>query len=83
MPTLSADETTMTIYPNPVENELYFALPWENYSIVSICNLTGDILISQSIGNGDSMDLSSFKAGIYFVIIQTPEGNITAKLIKK
>lgn len=83
VPTVSADEATAVIYPNPVENELFFALPWENCSTVSICNITGNTLLSQSICNGDSIDLSGLKAGIYFVAIQTPEGYITAKLIKK
>lgn len=83
VPTLSADETTMTIYPNPVENELYFALPWDNCSSVSICNITGNILLSKSICNGDSVDVSGLKAGIYFVAVQTPDGYVTAKLIKK
>lgn len=82
VPTIASDGKTAIIYPNPVQSDLFFSLPWEDCSSVQICNISGYEIVSQTICNGESINLSRLPSGIYFVIINSPEGKVMAKLIK-
>ncbi|MBO5957144.1 MAG: T9SS type A sorting domain-containing protein [Bacteroidales bacterium] len=72
------------IYPNPVNDRLYIEAETEIEEVV-IYDVYGRV---QNLRNSEtqklrnSIDLSELKSGIYFVKINTHEGNIVKRIIK-
>ena len=78
-------ETSLHIYPNPVNDKLYIATE-EDVEDVVVYSITGVIVGQQSTVNGQqtlTIDLSDLKSGIYFVKINTEKGNIVKRIIKQ
>lgn len=76
------DDNHIKVFPNPVQNHLNISGSVQ-YSKLDICNLSGQIIYSQSISSNDlHVDVSNLKAGIYYIILH---GNnmptITQKII--
>lgn len=62
-----------TTYPNPCREVLNVNLTSDaNNGDLSICDMSGKVVYSQKV-NGEtiSIDMSSFKAGMYIVSVQT------------
>lgn len=75
------------LYPNPTKGEFYL-LTDKSYSdsVLSIQDLTGRTVYQTDIDLNDkraTVDVSHLSAGVYVIVINTPEGKITKKLIKK
>ncbi len=78
--TIQANE--MTLYPNPVQNELTIANSDELIS-VQIYSLTGQNILIQTDLSSDKMDVSQLVSGIYICVMETNRGEILqAKFIK-
>ena len=79
------DESSLiNIYPNPVSEEIY--LEFENIKIqkIVITDFSGKILFEKNnIQNKESVNVSNFKSGIYFIKIISSEKNYIQKIIKK
>ena len=78
-------ETSLHIYPNPVNDKLYIetqtltqTLNIEIYDIYGRCQQLSAVSCQSSV-----IDLSNLKSGIYFVKINTEEGNIVKRIIKQ
>lgn len=83
VPMVVADANTATIYPNPVKDQLYFSLSWNEESLVSISSVDGKNTLSFTVKDGDTIDLSTLESGFYLLTMQTPEGRMCMKLIKE
>jgi hypothetical protein len=69
----------LIFFPNPVRNIIRFAT---DTGTISIYDLTGREVLSTTIRSGQA-DVSSIKAGVYIILIQS-EGKIqTSKFIKQ
>ena len=76
-----SQETKVNIYPNPTNDRLYIETEGEINNVV-IYDVYGR---QQTTVNGQqslSIDLSKLNAGIYFIKINTEEGNIVKRIIK-
>jgi len=62
----------ITIYPNPADNLIYMGV--ENVASINVYNSMGQLMNSYEKVN--VIDVSSYKAGIYFFKIATIEGNV-------
>lgn len=82
-PTVTIQNNIAQIYPNPVEDELFFSLPWEDEIEAVIITMSGQILKDFKIRDNQSINVSDLKKGMYILMMQTPEGKIAAKLIKQ
>jgi len=76
------------IYPNPVKNNLY--LYWEirntTYLNIILSDQQGrQMLAKQNVHSGETIDLSKFPAGVYFMKISTKDQriNYTTKIVKQ
>ncbi|WP_299363210.1 T9SS type A sorting domain-containing protein [Winogradskyella sp.] len=74
----------LSVYPNPATNEIN--LKWNKSDDVSIriFNAQGKIIFygkKVNLFNGLKVDVSSFNSGLYFVKLNTANGEITKKLI--
>ena len=76
----------LSLYPNPAKNEVN--LKWNKPEDVSvrIYNTLGKIMFygkKVNLFNGFNIDVSSFNSGVYFVKLNSLNGEITKKLILK
>ncbi len=71
------------IYPNPANDLIYFTK--QHIKQVKVYNSLGKIvMILNNIENDKAVDISNLTAGLYFVEVITPNGEIiTNKLLKK
>lgn len=77
---------TISIYPNPVDDILYFSSESHAVLSISIFDLLGAKLDDYSLNseNGfDQISISNLDSGIYFLRILTDRGETTKKIIKK
>ena len=73
----------LVLYPNPVTNVLNITTSEATIiEKVSLYNLTGQLIKSVE-GNQKTVDMSDLSSGNYFVKIQTNQGVINKKVIKK
>ena len=76
---------SLNIYPNPANDRLYIEAEDEINDVV-IYTITGVIVGQQTTDNRQqslSIDLSGLNAGIYFVKINTNQGEIVKRFIKR
>jgi len=69
-------------YPNPVHNTLFLQLT-ENQNRIFITDPLGRKFIDYNVPSAYSLDMSSFKTGIYFLKVQNINGVQQLKIIKK
>lgn len=69
----------LSIYPNPTTDKVYFN---KEVSNLTMCNLSGKIIYSNS-HKINSIDLTSFDSGIYFIKMIVDGIEINKKIIKK
>lgn len=73
----------VSVYPNPVYNELMIAQHSANKASIQLFDTTGRVLIHQTVSDTEnSIDTSSLSKGIYFIKISTTEGTIIKKVLK-
>ena len=75
-------EFKQMVYPNPVENLLNLQL-FDSQSKISLTDVLGKILIEEVVNSNQSIDLSNFKSGVYFLRIENSNGIKNLKIIKK
>jgi serine protease AprX len=89
VPSLEKDGN-MKVYPNPFSNELNISLqniPVKNFTL-TVKNVLGQIVYSGEYANENGTKLirlqesKDLNPGIYFVSINSPEFNITKKVVK-
>ncbi len=76
----------LKIYPNPVQNTLQIQLPDDvKANNVTIYNSVGQLVLSQRVNEETILDLSvgHLSSGFYNLLIQTEQGRISSKFIKK
>lgn len=85
-PTLGLTQKTetpkVTLYPNPVTNNLYLSTSNQKIENVALYNITGALVKSIS-NNTENIDVSNLKSGSYLVKITSDQGSFTQKIIKK
>ena len=72
----------LVLYPNPVTNELHVSIDSGLIESVAIYTVVGQ-LVKTIKGNSKTIDMSDLSNGSYLMKIQTNEGVIDRKIIKK
>ncbi len=75
-----------TMSPNPASNKVNFTLDYDGLSYLQIYTQTGQLVVdkkSLNLTTEFTLDVSSFKSGIYFVKVANALGTSTKKLIIK
>ncbi|MBE0393856.1 beta-1,3-glucanase family protein [Flavobacterium sp. PL002] len=75
------DDTTLIIYPNPVENTLLFSKDITGIT-VNIVDSQGNLVTQQKISS-NSLDVSQLKGGIYFIVLEKEGVKTVKRFIKK
>lgn len=71
------------IYPNPVDDYLWFALGNESLADVTIMNYTGQQMLHSTIENGGSIYVGDLKPSVYLINIKTSGHTFTIKFVKR
>lgn len=81
---LSTNENTLdkglVLYPNPANNRLFLSCDKQIQSLF-LYNALGQILDTKD--EAGSINVSGLPRGIYFIVVQTSEGIVKSKFIKK
>jgi hypothetical protein len=77
------ESNEMTLYPNPVQNEITIAHS-EALASIQIYALTGECILVQSEVSSSKLDVSKLEKGIYICLMKTLNGEIQQeKFIKE
>lgn len=75
--------TGLSIYPNPVSDILNLRSSATIHQI-TVCNITGQVCRVFSVNSKEArFDLGNLKSGLYFINVQTSNGNIIQRIVKK
>ena len=76
--------SSINIYPNPVDNELFLAteVRVEEIAIYDVYGRTTTVYGLQTTDFVHSIDVADLEAGVYFVNIKTENGNIVKRFVK-
>ncbi len=81
----SVNNTDVTFYPNPVTNQLIITRSSSDIIHIQLVSVVGKRIIEKTWDNGSlttQLDLSAFKAGIYFINVSDDNNhNITQKIV--
>lgn len=74
----------VSVYPNPVSNEVRVTSDQEEIVMVELYDLTGRRLVRQVVGElSTSLDLSSYASGVYNLTVTFANGKVSKRVIKK
>jgi chitinase len=73
---------SLTVYPSPTENELFFTAEVTGAN-VSIINSQDGVTVSTQKANKNSIDVSSLKSGIYLVLVEKDGIKTVRRFVKK
>ena len=81
---ISENNISLNIYPNPVNDKLYIVTEDEVKEVV-VYDVYGRRQVTETPSHQGNwtIDLSDLKSGIYFVKINTEKGNIVKRIIKQ
>ena len=68
-----------TIYPNPSQNE--FNIVCDNMTRITVYNVMGSKIMDTDV-NSSRYSISSLESGVYFINIDTTDGNIVRKVVR-
>jgi hypothetical protein len=77
-----AETATFGLYPNPVENTLYFSTSMKGAK-VSVANLQTTEVLSETLVNENGLNVSALKPGLYFVIFIKDGNRIVKRFVKR
>lgn len=75
-------ELKQAFYPNPVKNKFYMQLLDEQNKIM-VTDILGRKLLEDVVSASTTLDLSAFKAGVYFLKVENSYGTENVKIIKE
>ncbi|AZQ64983.1 T9SS type A sorting domain-containing protein [Flammeovirga pectinis] len=78
---------SISIYPNPANKEVFIEVPNVQAIGLTVVSTTGQLIHKEQVLKGNNyrnvLDVSTFKTGVYVLIIQTEKGNGIKRLIVK
>ena len=78
----NVEAAKLTLYPNPVSDQLYISSDNQKIENVMIYSLSGGVVKNIS-GEVESIDVSNLTTGNYLVRVTTDQGSFAKKIIKK
>lgn len=76
-----SEKNSFSVYPNPAQAKLFIKSTMDNFSI-SIKDINGRTVFTSENFNSNEIDISTLTSGMYFINLNSSEGNITKKFLK-
>ena len=84
VPQVNAAATEVTIFPNPATDELTIKTADGGYSICTITNEIGQVMLRQPLNTKETtVNVHGFAPGLYNITISGADGIVTKKLVKE
>lgn len=77
------DGFDVRVYPNPVNDYLWFAFADEKQATVSVYNYAGQLMKQHLVENGGSIYVGDMQPSIYIVRVQSGNRTISTKFVKQ
>lgn len=77
------EKENITVYPNPASSNLTVTLAGDEAATVQLFNLVGQQVYSETAVNSASINVSSFKAGVYMLKVSQNGKVYTSKVVVK
>ena len=74
--------STLSIYPNPVIDNLFITTDATNIEQITIYSVSGQLVMTAAT-NDKTVDVSALTEGVYVLQIQTENGISTQRFVKK
>jgi hypothetical protein len=76
--------TSLSIFPNPVANELNVSFNANSDATIELVNVAGQVIATKNANQfaNVTFDTAELNAGVYFINIKVAEGTFTQKVIK-
>ncbi|XCF06947.1 T9SS type A sorting domain-containing protein [Tamlana crocina] len=75
------DQTVTTLYPNPTKDKIHINTLQK--ALYKLTNINGQVLVKGVLhGGNNTIDISHFQDGMYFLNINSNLGNVIKKIIK-
>lgn len=76
-------ETEVSIYPNPTTDNLTISAATE-MQLIQVVDMTGKIVLTQKVSSDKAvLQLATFDSGMYLIQLETANGMISKRIIKK
>jgi len=73
---------SLTVYPSPTENELFFSAEISGAN-VSVINSQDGATVSSQTANSNSIDVAGLKSGIYLILVEKDGIKTVRRFVKK
>ncbi|MFH7018419.1 glycosyl hydrolase family 18 protein [Flavobacterium sp. FlaQc-47] len=73
---------SLTVYPSPTENELFFSAEISGANI-SVINSQDGATVSSQTANSNSIDVAGLKSGIYLILVEKDGIKTVRRFVKK
>lgn len=73
----------ISIYPNPTSGKIIFSIADVDVKQVSLYNQLGQKIMEQAFVNENVLEIGHYPSGVYLLLMETTQGNITKKIIKQ
>ena len=81
-PVKTENNSSVKLYPIPVENNAYFELQYQEETTVEIYNLSGLLVQKVYIAGSSNLDLSNLPTGLYMARINSKRNTAALKFVK-
>ena len=78
----TSSELKQTFYPNPVKNKFYMQLLDEKNKIM-VTDILGRKIVEEVVKSSNTLDMSAYKTGVYFLKVENSHGTQNVKIIKE
>lgn len=78
----TASQLKQSFYPNPVKNKFYMQLLDDKNKII-VTDMLGRKIVEDVVKASNTLDMSAYKAGVYFLKVENTHGVQNVKIIKE
>ncbi len=75
-------ELKQTFYPNPVKNKFYMQL-YDEKNKIMVTDVLGRKIVEDVVDASSTLDMSTYKTGVYFLKVENSYGTENVKIIKE
>lgn len=77
-------DNELSVYPNPVKNELHIDMDIERDVTINIFDVSGKLVIFETVqGQANTIQMKGLSKGIYFANVKSSEKSRTFKIVKE
>jgi beta-glucanase (GH16 family) len=73
----------VSIYPNPTDGIINIEAPEEGHYAIQLFDMPGKCMLSRSLREGHSVDISQFPPGVYYLKIESDNQFVIMEVLKK